>query len=124
MRVYTLLVAAGLAAATTGCIETMDSGYGGYNRYSGYSDPYYSTYGYSQPTYRSTNNYYYQPAPTVVRETRYVTVPQPHQHTTHHRWEGRRDGNHDHNTRRETRHRDEDRDGDGKPDRWTRGRRS
>ena len=146
MRIVTCLVAAGLAAATTGCIETMDSGYGssgysGYSNpyYSGYSDPYYSNSGYSQPTtYRSTNNYYYQPAPTVVRETRYVPVPQaapqaapqPQQrqrNADRPRAERRRDDNNAGGSQQQTNRRprnNEDRDGDGQPDRRERRNRS
>src|SRR3954469_23208790 len=90
------LVAAGVVAMTAGCVQSMDQGYGnsgyGYNNgyagngyssgYSnGYSSGYYPTSSYaSSPGYYSTpsvNNYYYNPSPTVVTQTRYVPTPVP-----------------------------------------------
>ena len=91
MRVLTGLVAVALAAATTGCIETLDSG-------DGYSQPYYG--GYRQPV----NNYYvYQPQPQVITQTRYVAVPTAAPAPRRHQWSERR--------------RERDRDNDGVPDR-------
>lgn len=145
MRVLTCLVAVGLAAGTTGCIEMMDSGYGnsGYNNSgygnSGYSygsspyaaSPYYSgSSGYRQPV---TNNYYttYQPQPQVITQTRYVPVPTaaPAQiQRTPSRWEGRRNRdtnattptNNQQPNQQTNRRRDRDRDNDGIPDRQER----
>jgi hypothetical protein len=110
MRVLTCLVAVGLAAATTGCIETMNSGYGGGYGNSGYysgsspyaASPYYGSSPYAASPYYSgyqrpvTNNYYTtpQPQPQVITQTRYVPVP----------------------TAAPPQRRQRDRDGDGIPD--------
>ena len=92
MRNMKGLVAIAMAVATTGCVESVDQGYGysnGYygNGYSngyygrGYSSGYYPTSSYySSPGYYAAprvNNYYYNPSPTVVTQTRYVPVPTP-----------------------------------------------
>jgi hypothetical protein len=77
MRNITWIFAAALALSTTGCLQTMDSGYpsygyngGGYNG-GGYSQGYYQP-GYQQPAYQ----------PVYVPQTRYVAVPTPApQHT-------------------------------------------
>ncbi len=67
MRNAKWLVAAGLALATTGCVESMDAGYpsgGGYYGDSGY-------YAEAPTTYYAP---YYEPT-RVVTQTRYVPVP-------------------------------------------------
>ena len=104
MRNIKWLAAAVLVASTTGCVESVNQGYGynsGYgNGYSGgYSNAYYprSNGYYSQPARMS--NYYYNPRPTVVTQTRYVPVPTPvpsrHSHRSNdHRWGGRDGDNH------------------------------
>lgn len=122
MRKLSLLVAAGAALVTTGCVETMDSGgypnsgYG-YNDYSsGYPNGYYPSSSYSGGTYASSypsgyygrpsytsNTYVYNPPPKVVTQTRYVPVPvatpdPPRRQQANHgnstrRWEGRRHDN-------------------------------
>jgi hypothetical protein len=99
MRNVTWIIAAGLAASTTGCVD-LNSPYGGGSGYGyapggyssgysqGYAPAYSSGYGYnSAPTYyRSApvNNYYVQPParPQVITNTRYVPVPVP----TDRRW--------------------------------------
>jgi hypothetical protein len=113
MRKVSLLVAAGAALVTTGCVETMDSGYPntayGYNEYSsGYyaSNSYPSGY-YGRPSYTS-NTYVYNPPPKVVTQTRYVPVPvatpalparqQANHSNSDRRWEGRRHDNNAHAT--------------------------
>jgi len=68
MRNIRWIFAAALALSTTGCLETMDSGYG-YPSY-GYAGGYSS--GYYQPGYQQT---VYQPV--YVPQTRYVPVPTP-----------------------------------------------
>jgi hypothetical protein len=88
MRKLKWLAAAVLVVSTTGCVENQGYGYnsgygsnggyaynGGYNN--GYSSGYYpsSSGYYSQPA--RVNNYYYNPQPTVVTQTRYVPVPTP-----------------------------------------------
>ncbi|WP_428667983.1 hypothetical protein [Reyranella sp.] len=101
MRNVKWLVAAVLVASTTGCVESVNQGYGynggyGYsNAYpSGYSNAYYPSSGsyYSRPA--PVNNYYYNPQPTVVTQTRYVPVPTPvpvrqPDRWNDHRWGGR-----------------------------------
>jgi hypothetical protein len=94
------IFAAALVMGTTGCVESMDSGYAapsyGYGYGSGYGSSYSNSY--------YSNNYYtpqaYYSTPTVYRETRYVPVPTPvpvpvPQHQTNrsndHRWDGHRD---------------------------------
>jgi len=92
--------------ATTGCVESMDSGYPtgsyGYDNYSnGYSNGYYSASSYpssyyTRSSYVSNNTYVYNPPPRVVTQTRYVPVPvatptpaprpQPASHAPDHRW--------------------------------------
>jgi hypothetical protein len=105
MRNVKWLVAAVLVASTTGCVESVNQGYGnnsgygyngGYNN--GYSSGYYpsSSGYYSQPA--GVNNYYYNPQPTVVTQTRYVPVPVPSRQadrSNDHRWGGR-DNDNDH----------------------------
>lgn len=99
MRNVKWLVAAVLVASTTGCVESVNQGYGynsgyGYGYNNGYSSGYYpsgSGY-YSQPA--RVNNYYYNPQPTVVTQTRYVPVPTraPPRYvdrSNDHRWSGR-----------------------------------
>ena len=76
-----------VAVSTAGCVESMDQGYGNSNGYygngysGGYSSGYYPSSSYaSSPGYYATprvNNYYYNPSPTVVTQTRYVPVPTP-----------------------------------------------
>jgi len=64
------LVAAGLAVALPGCVETNGyptTSYGGYPSGYGYSNGYYA-----QPTYYQQPSYY---QPQVVTQTRYVPVP-------------------------------------------------
>src|SRR5881394_591198 len=109
MRKMKGLAAAAVAMATAGCVQSMDQGYGNSNGYygngydSGYSaSSYYpsSSY-YSSPGYYATpsvNNYYYNPSPTVVTQTRYVPVPTPVPAPTRqadrsndHQWSGHRD---------------------------------
>jgi len=101
-----LLAAAVLVASTTGCVESVNQGYGyngGGNGYgggsgyaSGYSNGYYpsgSGY-YSQPP--RVNNYYYNPQPQVVTQTRYVPAPVPSRQADRsddHRWGGRDNDN-------------------------------
>jgi hypothetical protein len=103
MRTVTWLVAAGLLASATGCVETNGypgTSYGGYpSGYGGYpSSGYYGQQAYSptssllgslfnqqpayyqQPTYYQQPAYYqqptyYQPPPQVVTQPRYVPVP-------------------------------------------------
>ena len=100
MRKMTWLIAAALMASTAGCVESYDqSGYGsGYGN--GYSSGYYPSSGYSSGYYSqpSVNNYYYNPSPTVVTQTRYVPVPTPvavpsgrGDRSNDHRWSGHRD---------------------------------
>jgi len=101
------LIAAGLAVALPGCVETNGypttsyGGYGGYPSGYGYNSGYYAQPAYyPQPTY-------YQTAP-VVTQTRYVPVPvaQPAPRPYYHR---DRDGDGDHHNW--------DKNGDGIPDR-------
>ena len=97
MRTVRWLVAAGLLASATGCVETngypgtsyggYPSGYGGYPSSSYYGgQPAYSPgsglFGSlfnQQPTYQQPAYYqqptYYQPPPQVVTQPRYVPVP-------------------------------------------------
>ena len=87
MNSFKWVLAASLAVATTGCVETVDSNYpsgGGY----GYADSSYSngySNGYSAPTYyapaytASRVDTYYAPrssTPQVVREARSAPAPQ------------------------------------------------
>ena len=105
------LVAAGLAVALPGCVETNGypttsyGGYGGYPSGYGYSNGYYA-----QPTYYQQQPAYYQPAPVV--QTRYVPVPvaQPAPQRR------LRDSDHDGIPDRY----DRDKNGDGIPDRYQR----
>ena len=103
MRNVRWLAAAVLVASTTGCVESVNQGYGynggGYhNGYSsGYSNAYYpsSSGYYSQPA--RVNNYYYNPQPRVVTQTRYVPVPVPSRQadrSNDRRWGGRDNDNH------------------------------
>ena len=85
MRTVRWLVAAGLLASATGCVETNGypgTSYGGYpSGYGGYPSSGY----YGQPAYSSGSGLfgslfnqqptYYQPPPQVVTQTRYVPVP-------------------------------------------------
>jgi hypothetical protein len=103
MRNISWIIAGGLAAATTGCNSpygTTGYGTGGYGTGygggggSGYGfapTGYSQGYGYSQPTYSqayapnyyrppAVNNYYVQPQPQVINNTRYVPVPEPERH--------------------------------------------
>lgn len=121
MRTLRWLVAAGLLASVTGCVETNGyptTSYGGYPSSYGYSSGYGypssgyygSNYGYySQPTY-------YRPAPQVVTQTRYVPVPtyspRPYPRSS---W-GSRDDDRDGIPNRY----DRDRNNDGIPDRQQR----
>ena len=85
MRKLSWLILTAAALATTGCVESMDSGYPtgsyGYDNYpNGYSSGYYSASSdpgnyYTRPTYVSNNTYVYNPPPRVVTQTRYVPVP-------------------------------------------------
>jgi hypothetical protein len=92
MRKWMGLVAIAVAGSTAGCVQSMDQGYGYGNGYygnsgyydSGYSNAYASSYYptsyYGSSGYYGTpsvNNYYYNPSPTVVTQTRYVPVPTP-----------------------------------------------
>jgi hypothetical protein len=91
MRKFAWLIAAGLAAGTTGCIETVDAGYAAPSY--GYA-PYGDDGGYyTQPAayYQPVNNYYYSPAPTVITQTRYVPIRD--ERGGDHRWDGNRDAN-------------------------------
>jgi len=119
MRNIKWLAAAVLVASTTGCVESVNQGYGynqnyaynggGYNGYSNSSYPVSSGYypassGYypSSSGYYSrpaVNNYYYNPQPQVVTQTRYVPVPTPSGQADRwndHRWGGRHDDNQQH----------------------------
>jgi len=129
MRTVRWLVAAGLLASATGCVEMNGypgTSYGGYpSGYGGYpGNGYYgSNYGgyYGQPTYSSGNglfgnlfnsqpNYYYQPPPPqVVTQTRYVPVPVAN--ASRPSWGGR-----DRNHNGVPDWRERDRNGDGVPD--------
>ena len=79
MRNVKGLIAVAVAVTTAGCVESMDQGYGSSNGY--YSNGYYPSSSYANsPGYYATpsvNNYYYNPSPTVVTQTRYVPVPTP-----------------------------------------------
>ena len=137
MRNVRWLVAATLVASTAGCVETMDSGYAPASY--GYDSPGYADSGYyARPAYyRPAPTYYYQPAPQVVTQTRYVPVPVPVAPPTPHRTADRSVDHHPHGTpppaatsptphqppantgQQQTNHRrgsGQDRDGDGKPD--------
>ena len=104
------LIAAGLAVALPGCIETNGypttsyGGYGGYPSGYGYNSGYYAQPAYyPQPTY-------YQTAP-VVTQTRYVPVPVSNPPPRR-----LRDRDHDGIPDRY----DSDKNGDGIPDRFQR----
>ena len=87
MRNVTWIVAAGLAASLAGCNSPYGTGYGAGSGYgyapggysSGYSQGYAPAYsgGYAPTYYRqpAVNNYYVQPQPRVITNTRYVPVP-------------------------------------------------
>jgi hypothetical protein len=98
MRNIKWLAAAVLVASTTGCVESVNQGYGyngGYGYNSGYSNAYYpsSSGYYSQPA--RVNNYYYNPRPAVVTQTRYVPVPSRRpDRSNDHRWSGRDNDHH------------------------------
>lgn len=127
MRTLRWLLAAGLLASATGCVEMNGypgTSYGGYpTGYGGYpGNGYYgSNYGgyYGQPTYsngmlgslfNSQPNYYYQPPPPqVVTQTRYVPVPVASNSRSS--WGGR-----DRNHNGVPDWRERDRNGDGIPD--------
>jgi hypothetical protein len=136
MRTVRWLVAAGLLASATGCVETngypgtsyggYPSGYGGYPSSGYYGQPAYSSgsglFGNlfnQQPTYYQQPNYY-QPPPQVVTQTRYVPVPTSGQRPYGSRssW-GNRDNDGDGIPNRY----DRDRNNDGIPDRQQRGNR-
>jgi hypothetical protein len=135
MRTVIWLVAAGLLASATGCVETNGypgTSYGGYpSGYGGYpSSGYYGQQAYSptssllgslfnqQPAYQQPNYYqqptYYQqpayyPPPQVVPQTRYVPVPAAS--NTRSTWSGR-----DRNNNGVPDWKERDRNGDGVPD--------
>lgn len=98
MRNVKWLIAAALVIPATGCVQSMDQGYGYSNGYysNGYASSGYASSGYyGSPGYYATprvNNYYYTPAPKVVTQTRYVPVPTPVPVPTRHadRWNDRR----------------------------------
>ena len=116
MRTIRWLVAAGLLASATGCVEmngypgTSYGGYpSGYGYSSGYGYPssgyYGSNYGYyNQPTY-------YRPPPQVVTQTRYVPVPVATNNNYRSSWGGR-----DRNNNGVPDWKERDRNGDGVPD--------
>jgi hypothetical protein len=103
MRNMKWLVTAALAVSTTGCVESMDSGYAAPSYGYGYGN------GYSNGYYAQSNGYYAQPTyytpPVVYSQTRYVPVPTPvpvpvpqhqanrtdHRSDGDHRWDGRHD---------------------------------
>jgi hypothetical protein len=81
------LVASALVLTTTGCIESMDSGYAAPSY--GYADGYYSSGYYAAP------QAYYSPPVVYSQTTRYVPVPTSvpvpvHQadRSNDHRWDG------------------------------------
>ena len=119
------LIAAGLAVALPGCVETNGypttsyGGYGGYPSGYGYNSGYYAQPAYyPQPTYYQTapvvTQTRYVPVPVasppqVVTRTQYVPVPTPTTPTPRHR-------------DRDSDRRDSDKNGDGIPDRLQRNR--
>ena len=83
MRNVKWLVAAALVTSTAGCVESVNQGYG-YNGGYGYNNGYSVTAiraaiirraAATTPDRPRVNNYYYNPQPTVVTQTRYVPVP-------------------------------------------------
>jgi hypothetical protein len=87
MNRFKWVLAASLAVATTGCVETVDSNYpsgGGYGYAdsgysSGYSNSYYAPTYYAPAYTASRGDTYYAPrssTPQVVREARSAPVPQ------------------------------------------------
>lgn len=109
MRKLVWLVAAGLAASTAGCVESMDSGY---------SSPSYGYYG--RPAYYERDPVVVYQQPTrVVTETRYVPVrvPDNDRRTDVHRDDHRNDRQ---RTANRDRDHDHDRDQDSTSNRWQR----
>ena len=135
MLTFRWLVAAGLLASATGCVETNGypaTSYGGYPSGYGYSSGYGypssgyygSNYGgyYGQPSYSSGGLFgnmfnsqptYYQPPPQVVTQTRYVPVPTYSPRPYPRSYWGNRDSDGDGIPNRY----DRDRNNDGIPDR-------
>ena len=123
MRNVKWLVAAGLVASLTACVEMNGyptTSYGGYPSY-GYNSG-YGYGGYNSGYYAQPSSSYYQPTPAyqptrVVTQTRYVPVPVPSQTASsrsYHR--SMRDSDGDGIPDRY----DRDKNGDGVPDRYQR----
>lgn len=82
MRNVKWIAATALLGLTTGCVETnqgygYNSGYGYTGGNNGYSTGYYPSSSGYYARQAPVNNYYYNPQPTVVTQTRYVPVPTP-----------------------------------------------